>query len=76
MVKKSRFVHVNGSTIIHCPVCRGVVLKMETVKMSEEKEGALVSRCPHCYESVTMRITRDGKGGVGIKVDSEGSEAR
>ncbi len=53
-----------GQVIIHCPFCRGVLMKCS--EHGEPRAGTLVMamRCPHCRRDVTV-VRADGKFTVG-----------
>lgn len=68
--KKSRYVHVSGTVLIHCPICRGIVVKVETPE-KDSKESSFEARCPHCYEAVMIAIGHNPKGELVVRVDSK-----
>ncbi len=42
-------------TIIHCPLCRGVVLKYLKMCKGEKEEVVFLIRCPHCQQDLSVR---------------------
>lgn len=58
MAKK--FIHTNGEKLVHCPVCRGVLLKVQKKKGTSENIALLSMRCPHCGKETKLEMKNIG----------------
>ncbi len=50
-----RYIHRGDGAIIHCPGCRGVIIK--SLELNKECFGiSFVTHCQHCQKVVSVKI--------------------
>lgn len=67
----SRYIHnrSKGPTLVHCPSCRGILVKTLNPKHCGIKQPfILFMRCPHCLKNVKMEMVEGSEEKILIEV--------
>ncbi len=58
-----------GTSIVHCPFCRGVILKCQGEHQHLlQKDATLTLRCPHCGRNIAIH---SANGDLTVKASEE-----
>jgi len=53
-----KYIHKGDGAIVHCPKCRGVIIKHVKVD-GDGKETSFATVCPHCRKRLLLRMVLD-----------------